>query len=141
MDFTEQTIMLREFCNGVLFLSAVMLIVIFARYIIHECGLSGWHNCHKDIAVQAAAAIVILMCGHAVRAGSSWMEFFWERHEWPGGWWSKNTLWVFLTATALTLTGKMLITYAFVPWRYRWHLVAFVATVSIAVPLVVLMVL
>lgn len=134
MMYTDETIVLREICNGMMAVSAVILISVFAVYVIrYSRAARGWYN---DIGVQAAIAVIILMVGHLIRAFSSWMEFLWLDLGWPQGFWV-NAVGVFVAATIFTVAGKVLCAFAFAPYRWRWHLTVFIAVVSIAIPLIV----
>jgi len=135
MEFSSQTVVVREICNGAMFLSALFVIGIFANYVRHRCA-EGFRRCLGDPVVLAALCIIVLMVGHAIRAGSSWMEFLWRDLDWDAGAWT-NTETIFLTATALILSGKLLIVYVFAVWEWRWVLVALALMISVGVPLAV----
>lgn len=134
IPLTDQAIVVREICNGIMAISSLILIGVFVNYIVEKCRVIPY--CYNDLGVQAAAAIVVLMIGHAIRAISSWLEFLWARFQWPEGPWT-NTLAVFIAATAFTLAGKILVAYAFSPDRWKWLLAGFIAATAIGIPLTV----
>lgn len=143
--YTEQIIILREICNGIMFLSAVLVMtIVFVTYVVRQYNRGEWlgvdgkpvDHWYQDIAVQAAGAFIVLMIGHAIRAGSSWAEFFWLRHGWGFGGWV-DLLAIFIAATGFTLAGKLLVTFAFTKRRWGWWLVFFVGGMSISIPLLV----
>jgi hypothetical protein len=134
MMFNEQAIILREICNGIMFIGAVVMIGIFAHYIWRRSReRDRWY---RDIAVQAAGAISVLLLGHSIRAGASWMEFLWLDIGWDNSFWTA-AIDIFLAATILTVMGKMLMVFAFSPYRWRWHLTLGTAVVAIALPIAV----
>lgn len=132
MMFTETTALLREICNGIMFFSAACLVLLFIHYIVHRTYWRPWAFM-DSAAVQAAAAIVVLMLGHSIRAFSGWMQFFYFGQGWDPTYWANAAL-PFITATALIFLGKLLIIFAFAPYRWRWLLIAATASVSILVP-------
>lgn len=129
--FDEQAIVLREICNGIMFLSACTLIGIFTHYI--WAGASKNRLWYKDSSNHAAAAIVILMAGHATRAFSSWMEFLFADLGWDNSLWI-NSLYLFTIATALIISAKLLMVYTFAPTRWRALLTWTALAASVGIP-------
>jgi hypothetical protein len=132
--FTDYSILLREICNGIMCVSAVVLVGIFTDYILRR-----WREdsarCFKDSAVQAALAILVLLCGHAIRAFSGWMQFLWMRNDMDPDFWA-NAVELFLTATVLIIAGKVMMIYTFAPVQWRWKALV-VTVIALAVPIVV----
>lgn len=135
--FTEQSVHLRELGNGIMFISAICMIAIFSYYLVARFRIQGW-KCCRDLASQAAASIVILMAGHAVRAGSSWMEFIWTDVGWNNDFWANSVIF-FTIASGLIIIGKMLIIFAFSSYYWRWHITIGAGAISLFIPLIVLL--
>jgi hypothetical protein len=132
MQFEQFNLLVRESVNGTMALSALLLIVIFGRY--------SWRNrrvfWHSETA-QAAAAIVVLMIGHFVRAFSSWIEFLLVDLGWSTSNWIKWTWIWFLIAAALIIAGKSLMLYTFAPRKCRWAVLTIGIPVCVLVPIVI----
>jgi hypothetical protein len=134
MTFAPDTAALRAYCNGAMAVSSLILIGIFVRYIIGSIRRPRWW---RDLSVQAAGAITILMIGHLVRAATSWVTFTWIAEHWDVSQWT-NEWSYFLGATILVLVGKILMTWSFSPSRWRWALIATLLITSLGVPALVL---
>lgn len=134
--FPNYTVLVREICNGVMFVSAVLLIVIFVDYIFRTCQSD--KDCFKDSAIQAAISLTILMIGHAIRAFSGWMQWLSIRNEWETNIWI-DEINMFLVATVLIVLGKDLMIYTFAPYRWGWRFTVAVgaAVVAITIPILV----
>ena len=63
MEFSAFNLFVREIANGAMALSALLLIVIFARYVFRNR-----HGLRESGTTQVAAALLVLMCGHFIRA-------------------------------------------------------------------------
>lgn len=135
--FTDQSVLLRELCNGIMCISALILVGIFVHYIYRRWRRD--HDAMKDVAVWAAVAFVVLMTGHAIRAFSGWMQFFWLRMEWDANVWM-NGVELFLAATALIITAKILMVYTFAPYRWGSRLALLAATFAVLIPVSVVVV-
>ncbi len=133
--FEEKAIILREICNGIMFIGAIVMIIIFMDYILRM--RREWPEVwSKDIAVRGAAAVVILMTGHALRAFTSWMEFL-LRHLGHNPEWLTNALVLFLMATILIVLGKMSIIFAFSRYKWRWYWTIGASVVSVTIPVLI----
>lgn len=133
--FTETSVLVREICNGVMCVSALMVIAMFVHYIVQRCCErpgSFWDS----PAVQGATALAVLMTGHAIRAFSGWMQFLFLDHGWNPLYWANASL-PFLAATAMIVGGKMLIVYTFAPYHWRYWLIAGAAFLSVVIPVAV----
>jgi uncharacterized membrane protein len=127
---TNETIIVREVCNGVMFLSALMIIGIFMHYM--------WKRRREkfDTNLQAALAITIVLLGNSFRAGSSWMEFLWVQLNWNSGF-LRETIEFFITATVLIVLGKVMMINTFAPDQYRKTLTILALIISFGVPMLV----
>lgn len=133
--FTMESAIVREICNGIMCVSAILLVAIFSDYILRRCYKDS-ASCFSDSAVQAAVVILVLLVGHAIRAFSGWMQFLWVRNDWEPNFWA-NTLWLFLTATVLIVLGKVLMVYVFAPYKWRLCIACFTVFFAVAVPVLV----
>lgn len=133
--FDESSIIVREICNGAMCVSAIILVCVFSRYILRTRREmpGGWY---KDIAVHAAIAAIVLLSGHVIRAFAGWMQFFYMDVGWdPDFWVNSNT--IFLTATALVLSGKLMMVYAFSRDGTQATVTIRAAVAAITIPLTV----
>lgn len=130
MMFSDKAILMREIGNGIMFLSAMCTVFIFAWYIWDYHKELGW----RDRTIIAATSICVLMTGHAVRAGPSWMEFLWADLGWDPHVWTSR-LEFFFTATVLTILGKLWVDFTFSKYNYRWPIFAFISIFSIGLPI------
>lgn len=132
--FDDETVLLREICNGIMCMGAIWMIAIFVPYIYRRVRTEpGWYS---DIVVQAAIAIIVLVLGHLVARFAGWMQFLWVDMGWDADYWA-NASDIFLTATVLTVLGKMMNVYAFSVWRWRWVMTGLALSTSIGIPLAV----
>lgn len=126
-------IAIREFANGTMFLSALLLLFIFAVF----C----WKNRKSFLynhTTQAAAAIAVLMAGHAVRSGSSWVEFMIAAQRLNlSNWFYWSPIW-FLTATSLVIWGKVLMIYVFAPKKYCWYFIMIGIPLCLIIPALIM---
>lgn len=134
--FPNYTVLVREICNGIMFVSAVLLIMIFVDYIFRSCQSD--RDCFRDSAIQAAISLIILMLGHAIRAFTGWMQWLSIRNEWATDIWI-DEINMFLVATVLIVLGKDLMIYTFTPYRWGWRLGLAIgaAVVAITIPVLV----
>jgi hypothetical protein len=116
MIFTDESAVLRQICNGIMCVGAIMVIDTFVRYL--------WQRSKKDpqwthdIAVVAAISLIILLSGHAIRAFSGWMQFLALSLHGNASFWA-NSMSQFLLATLLIVIGKVAMIYFFSPERTR----------------------
>lgn len=128
MEFGPFNLLVREAANGAMALSALLLIVIFARFCWRN-RLAFWRRSMPEKDRQeylAAAAIMILMVGHFFRAASSWVEFLLTGIGQDASGWIRWTWIWFLISVALIVLGKamMIGVFAAQAWRkvviYVW---------------------
>lgn len=132
IQYTALNIFVREVVNGAMALSALLVCFVFARY--------AWHNrtsLRHNSTVKAAVAILILMAGHFMRAGSSWVEFMLldlgiDTKHWLQWTW----LW-FILAFIGIVSGKILILGAFAPRKWRNRLILIGMPLCAVVPLLI----
>ena len=148
----NSVVFVREVCNGIMATTALITVIVFGEYLVRFIVTERkWYH---HMTFQAALAIFIMVMGHLVRAGMSWLGFLSVRMGWTtvgsGGsagftalaepFWF-NSAWVFIVATMLITLGKLMIILAFAPdqlmfgkHRISWrvHLkVAFVFLVGV----------
>ena len=132
MEFSALNLLVREAVNGTMALSALLLVIIFGRY--------SWRNrfsLARSQTTQAALAIMILMCGHLVRAGSSWVEFLLIDMGLSAAGWIKWTWIWFLIAAALIVVGKGMMAYTFAPRAWRRAIFLGAIPACILIPLLI----
>jgi Ca2+/Na+ antiporter len=130
--FTDLNIFIRSSVNGAMALSALLVIVIFGRYV--------WRNKHTiwtSGATQAACAILLLMVGHLFRAASSWTEFTLVAMNLSTETWLQWTWVWFLIAVALILVGKAYMINVFAPKRWRWWAVGIGMPLTLVIPVII----
>lgn len=145
MEWDATTIEFREVCNGAMFISAVIMMGIFACYFYRNRRIirDWWRGNLTHRAqeawntMQAAVAIIVLLSGHALRAGTSWLEFLWSDMGWEPNVWV-STYEIFAVATALTILGKVSMIYTFSPLRCRNLIVSGTLLCAFGIPLLVL---
>jgi hypothetical protein len=133
--FDQSSIIVREICNGAMCVSAIILIFVFGRYVLRtrqEMPRS-WY---RDIAVQGALAMIVLLFGHAIRAFAGWAQFFYLDIGWDPDFWSNSNA-LFLTATSFVLTGKLRMIYAFSRNGTRAIIALSAAAAIVTIPLAV----
>lgn len=131
--FDTDTIIVREVCNGAIFITGLAVLAIFANHIRNVYKESG--DWYRSVDVHAAAAIILLVLGHVIRAGASWMEFLWSHMGWDNDFWA-NTIEIFLLATLLIVLGKELIVFEFTPKKWRWPFTIGTASLAVLIPLI-----
>lgn len=129
--FAENSIILREVCNGIMFISAVIIVGIFLHYV--WTATNNDRNWYKNPVTQSAGAIILLMTGHAMRAFSGWMQFLWMDIGWDPSLWS-NSVDLFIVATTLIIGAKVLMIFIFSPIRWRTFLTNTALLLSIGIP-------
>src|SRR4051812_27538742 len=103
VDFETTAVIVREVCNGIIFCCAAVMLYVFGNFIwVARRDKDEWHT---DRAVWAAGAIGVLLAGHMLRAGSSWMEFLWLDMGWDNAIWT-DALTLFLASIAFIVVGK-----------------------------------
>ncbi len=135
--FGEGSVILREICNGIMCISAVMIIGIFIHYVWR--GIRENPHWYRDPVIQSAGAIIILLTGHAMRAFSGWMQFLWLDIGWDPDFWA-NSMDIFVVATALIIGAKLLMVSIFAPGRWRALLTNSALVFSIGIPVVIALV-
>lgn len=132
INFGQFNLMVREVVNGAMALAALLLIWIFARY----C----WRNrseLWRDEATIAAAAILVLMIGHFLRAFSSWIEFMLIDLGRNTNAWVEWTWITFLISGTLIITGKAMILRIFAPLKWRWTIMAIGIPACVLIPIII----
>lgn len=128
IEFAASDIVVREVCNGIIFCCAAVMVYVFGHFIwIARRGNKEWQS---DRAVWAAGAIMILLVGHLLRAGSSWMEFLWLDMGWDNTVWA-DALALFLASIAFIVVGKVLMIIIFVP--DRWSMMRTMGLIAAAI--------
>lgn len=133
--FTEQAATIREICNGILFLSAILLVAVWVDYAFNyrkQHPRKWW----RDDAVQGAGILALLMLGHAMRAGSSWMEFLYADIGWNNSFFA-NSIEIFIAATSIILVAKLLIAYKFTRYGWRWFALGGLFLLSVGIPVAI----
>jgi len=128
-EFTDLNIFTRSSVNGAMALSALLLIVIFGRY-VWQCRPIFW----RSSTAQAAGAVLILMIGHFSRATSSWIEFTLIALGRSTETWLQWTWVWFLIAVPMILWGKALMIYVFAPYEWRWWYIGVGLPACIVIP-------
>lgn len=132
MEFSSLNIFVRQIVNGTMTLSALLVLIIFARYV--------WNNrqsLRHNEAVQAAAAIMVLMAGHTMRAASSWVEFILLDAGISTAIWLKWTWIWFLLAFIGIVIGKVLMLNMFAPRTWRKTLIVVGIPACIVIPFLI----
>ena len=135
---TTGTLTANELFNGMWAIASGILLVILIRYIWRvrafnmRQGHSRWWN---DTGVVFAGAMCVMVFGHHVRAVAQWMQYVFYR----GGDTQNIFASVYVVATAMffIILGKVLIFYAFTPYRYRKCIVGTSVLAIVAIPLLV----
>lgn len=131
--FSDEAEVLRQVCNGIMCVGAIMVIDTFARYIWRRYQRDrGWL---RDITVLAAATLIVLFVGHAIRAFSAWMQFLYLSLEWNPSFWTNSAL-LYIPATIFIIIGKMLAIYFFSPQKTRVMTTTLKVGFMIAIPVV-----
>lgn len=131
--FDESSIIVREICNGAMCVSAIILVGVFSAYILRTRREMP-REWYRDIAVHGAIAATVLLTGHVIRSFAGWMQFFYMDIGWdPDFWVNSNAL--FLTATAIILSGKLMMVYAFSCHGKRGIATAATAVAAVIIPL------
>jgi hypothetical protein len=134
LSFTQDTALIRAYCGGVTAVSAIVLTGVFVRYIALAIrDQDGWW---KDLGVQAAGALIVLMVGHIFRAASSWTTFLWVSEGWNPSYWVNSWFYI-IAATVLVMAGKILMLWAFSPLHLRWIFISVMLVLSLSIPAVV----
>lgn len=132
--FSDESEVLRQICNGIMCVGAIMVIDTFVRYIWRRYQRDrGWL---RDITVLAAATLIVLFVGHAIRAFSAWMQFLYLSLEWNPSFWTNSAL-LYIPATIFIIIGKMLAIYFFSPQKTRVMTTTLKVGFMIAIPVVI----
>jgi hypothetical protein len=131
METNSFNAFVRETSNGTLFLLAVLVVAVFGQYI--------WRNrktVWKNRSVLAAAGILGLMFGVAIRAGGWWLDLLLLPAD------AYNTemdfvIWMTLGAVVLTVGGESIILYVFAPLSCRWYIISLGVPLCVLIPLIV----
>lgn len=134
MEFEFDDALIREIANGIITLSGLLLLFIFARYCWHHK-----NSIYKNASVKVALAIMLLMAGHSIRSGGSWIEFFMLRMLYRMDHWLNWSFTWFLAAMGFILLGKLMMIYLFAPINWRRPLLFIWVPFCLLAPLVVVL--
>lgn len=132
MTFDAWEITIRQIANGISSMGAMLLFVVFARYL--------WRNRRvwkTSASVQAAAAITVLTFGHWLRSTNSWAEFHFLQDGLDPVWWAPWTWVIFLVSAFFVVLGKTGMIYTFSPDRWRLWFIGIGIPVCVVVPVLV----
>jgi len=141
MEFNDLSVALREICNGMMTVSAVILLAILVRYVVRWVPrLKGrWH---RDAGVQIALAGIVMVSGHVIRSAGGWLQFLMFRWGWDVND-LVNSFEYFIVATILVVTGKAMVVFFFInkhALRRFWY-TATMLVASVSIPLGIFLVL
>jgi len=131
--FNETSIILREVCNGMMFVSAFILIVLFASFLWREVARDK-HCWVRDPVCQSAIVIILLLVGHGIRAFAAWMQFLWMDIGWDADFWT-NSIELFIAATVIIVTAKQFMVIVFSSEKWRWPLTALTLVLTVVIPM------
>src|SRR5678809_520406 len=131
--FNETSVILREVCNGMMFVSAFILILLFSSFLRKEIvkDKSCWAF---DPVCQSAIVIILLLIGHGIRAFSAWMQFIWMDIGWDPDFWA-NSIEIFISATVIIVSAKQFMVIVFSSDRWRWPLSALTLILTTTIPM------
>jgi hypothetical protein len=118
MEFSTFNVFVREVANGTMALSALLLIIIFARYVVRNR-----RDLRSSETTQVAAALLLLLCGHLIRATNSWITFSMISLGWDVQKWTEEAWIWFVVDGMLVIIGKAMMIYWFAPKYWRASMV------------------
>ena len=136
MEYSALNIFVRQIVNGTMALSALLLLFVFVRYVLHHLT-----SIRRSGTVQAAAAISVLMAGHFMRASSSWIEFILLDLGVDTTMWLQWTWVFFMLAFVGIFIGKILMINTFAPRGWRKTLVYVGMPITAIIPFLIAVVL
>lgn len=131
--FTQESIILREICNGMITISGIVVLMMFVHYAIRAGNV---RRVLTDPVYQSAAALAILISGHVIRSFAAWMQFIWMDADIDADFWA-NSSEIFILATVLIIIGKQSMIIIFSSDDWRWPLSVFAITATITIPVLV----